>query len=157
MDGLPGTTRSERLSLPFAGLNRRRAQLRIMRAALATRFAFIYGQSDYNRHREAIHRYWNEKLPRTVSRRSSPRLRASSPTDNPADPKYMGAMIPRRHGKTQCHTPLEAVCLYFLPGDRIMLLTIGQVVSSQTMREVRGRDPSLLRPTDRPLLVCRST
>jgi hypothetical protein len=83
-------------------------------AMIASRLTFIYGSSDYQRHREAIHRYWN------------------IPLDHPT---YVCIMIPRRHGKSVMQSDFDAVCLYFLPGDRILLLTIGDRVSSNTMKE----------------------
>jgi hypothetical protein len=83
-------------------------------AMIASRLPFIYGLEDYNRHRAAIHAYWNI---------------------DPNHPSYVCIMIPRRHGKTIVSCDMIAVCLYFLPGDRILLLTIGDRVSSNTMHE----------------------
>jgi hypothetical protein len=81
---------------------------------IASRFEFIYGSIDYKRHKEAIHKYWGVAI---------------------NFQKWVLWEIPRRHGKTNGHGPLEAIFLYFLPGDRILLLSIGGRVSNQLMKE----------------------
>ncbi len=81
---------------------------------IATRFEFVYGSIEYKRHREEIHKYWGVPLD---------------------FPRWLLWEIPRRHGKTNGHGPLEAIFMYFLPGDRILLLSIGGRVSNQLMKE----------------------